>query len=717
MKKHTCLLSLAALVALIGCKSTARSIPPPARPPVAKQVARTDTLHGDTRTDPYYWLREKTNPEVISYLEAENAYTEAIMQPTAGLQETLYQEMLDHIKADDQTVPYRMGDYFYYSRTETEKQYSIMCRKRGSLDAREEVTLDLNELAKDQKFLSLGAYAVSPDGNLLAYSIDHTGFRESHLYLKDLRTGELLPERLGKVSEAGVAWANDNRTLFYVVEDDAKRPCRLYRHALGQPKETDALVYEEKDRRFELYPERSKSKAYLLITSSSSTTSEVRALPLDRPTASPQLVLPRKANHEYYVEHHGDLFYIRTNDRGRNFRLVAVPVANPQRKNWKEVIPHRPNVMLVGMDFFANHSVVYERENVLLKARITDLRDGQTHDLDFTEPIYAAFRDADVDFDKGNPEFDTATLRFSYQSLTTPLSVYDYDFESHERRLLKLTEVPGGYDARQYQSERLYATAADGTRIPISLVYKKDLRRDGTRPLLLYGYGAYGFSDPVDFSSSRLSLLDRGVIYAQAHIRGGGEMGKAWHDQGRMMTKRNTFTDLIAAAEHLVTEKYTSPDRLAITGLSAGGLLIGAVTNLRPDLFKVVVMKVPFVDLLNTMLDPSLPLTVTEHEEWGDPKIKAEYDYMKSYSPYDNIAAKNYPAMLVRTSLNDSQVMYWEPAKYVAKLRATKTDQHPLLLKTNLTPAGHRGQSGYYNSLREEAFDAAFILSQLGVVK
>jgi oligopeptidase B len=527
----------------------------------------------------------------------------------------------------------------------------------------------------------------------------------------------LLADRLGKVNEAGVIWANDNRTLFYVTEDAAKRPYRLYRHTLGEPKEKDQLAYEEKDERFNLYPARSRSKAYLFITSESQLTTEVRYLSLDASASPPKLLLAREANHQYYADHHGDLFYIRTNDQGRNFRLVSAPVSDPRRQNWKEIIPHRPHVMLEGMDFFIHHYVIYEREDTLLKARITDLRSGETHRLEFPEAVYSAFYDADYSFDRVNPEFNTTVLRFSYQSFTTPLAVYDYDLASRERKLLKQTEVPGGYDAQRYQSERIYAAAADGTRIPISLVYKKGLERDGKSPLLLTGYGSYGFPEPIHFDASRVSLLDRGVTFAIAHIRGGGEMGKPWHDQGRMMTKKNTFTDFIAAAEHLIAEKYTAKDRIAINGISAGGLLMGAVTNLRPDLFKAVLAEVPFVDVLNSMSDASLPLTVNEYEEWGNPNVKAEYDYIKSYSPYDNIEAKAYPAILVTTSLNDSQVMYWEPAKYVAKLRALKTDRHLLLLKANLEPAGHGGQSGRYNRLREEAFRYTFILDQLGLAK
>lgn len=715
MKNRFCLITLLITLCFNIDKTFAQN--GLSQPPVAKKITTTTSLHGETLVDDYFWLREKTNPEVIAYLEAENAYTDAVMKSTAALQETLYQEMLDRIKETDLTVPYRMGNYFYYSREEKGKQYRIYCRKAGSLESPEQVILDLNKLAEGQKFIRLGAFSVSPDGNLLAYSIDHTGFRNSFLHFKDLRTGKLLADSLGKVNEFGVIWANDNHTLFYTTEDSAKRPFRFYRHVLGQARAQDVLLYEETDERFGVFPNASRSRTYLFINSNSLTTTEVRFLPLERPSETPRLVQPREANHEYYVDHHGERFFIRTNDQGRNFRLVAAPVSDPEKKNWQEIIPHRANVMLESMDFFTNHSVRYEREDGLLKGRVTDLRTNETHDLAFPEPVYSAFYEADFNFDRANPEFDTSVLRFSYQSFTTPLSVFDYDMATRRRKLLKQTEVLGGYEATQYQSERIYAKAADGTRIPISLVYKNGLQRDGMRPLLLWGYGSYGLPEIADFSSNRVSLLDRGVIYAIAHIRGGGEMGKAWHDQGRMMMKRNTFTDFIAAAEHLIAEKYTSKERLAIEGASAGGLLMGAVTNMRPDLFKAVVALVPFVDVLNTMLDASLPLTVSDYEEWGNPNIKAEYDYIKTYSPYDNIERKNYPAILVKTSLNDSQVMYWEPAKYVAKLRAMKTDRNVLLLNANLSPAGHGGPSGRYKRLREEAFEYAFILGQLSVMK
>lgn len=705
MNKLAALLIFGVGLSLSGPPSNAQEDLP--KPPMAKKIPKKTQIHGDTLVDDYFWLREKTDPEVIAYLQAENAFTDTVMKPAEAFQEALYKEILGRIKETDLSVPYREGNYYYYSRTEKGKQYPIMCRKKGSLEAPEEITLDLNELAKGLKFLSLGAYTVSSDGNLLAYSTDVTGFRQYTLNVKDLRTGQLLPDRIEKTTS--VTWANDNKTLFYGTEDHAKRPYRLYRHALGQDGQKDELVYEEKDELYRLGAFRTRSRGYIILSSSSSTTSEIRYLPADRPNEAPKILLPRQDGHEYYVDHQGDLFYIRTNDQGKTFRLVTAPVKDPQKKNWKELIANRSQVMLEGISCFAGHFVAYERENGLNKMRITDIQSGQAHYIDFPEPVYTAFPST-------NPEFNTTTFRLGYQSFVTPSSIYDYDVKTRKRELLKQTEVLGGYDPKLYQSERIYATASDGVRVPISLVYKKDLKRDGTRPLLLYAYGSYGSPSQAGFSSSRLSLLDRGVVYAIGHIRGGGDLGKDWHDQGKMMKKKNTFTDFIACAEHLIKEKYTSKDRLVITGGSAGGLLMGAVTNMRPDLFKAVVSYVPFVDVINTMLDESLPLTVQEFLEWGNPTEKAAYEYMKSYSPYDNIAAKTYPTILVRTSLNDSQVMYWEPAKYVARLRATKTDDNLLLLKTNMG-AGHGGASGRYDALRDTAFDYAFILGQFGISK
>jgi oligopeptidase B len=674
-----------------------------AKPPVAKKVPHETVLHGDARVDDYFWLREKKDPEVIAYLEAENAYTQAVMEPTSALRDTLYGEILGRIKETDLSVPYKKRGRYYYSRTEEGKQYGIHCRRTGSLDAPEEVTLDLNVLAQGKSFLGLGEYDVSDDGNLLAYSMDTTGFRVYTLQVKDLRDGTLYGEAIPGV--VSVAWAADNRTLFYTVENDAKRSYRLYRHVLGAA--AHDLLYEEGDERFELSVHRSRSGDYIFAVSESHTASEVRFLSAGEPSGRFRVVVPRSDEHEYDVDHRGDRFYIRTNRGGRNFRLVTAPVSDPREENWKEIIPHRADVMIGGVDVFAKHFVTFEREGGLPHLRVTEVATGASHRIELPEPVYSVFPE-------NNPEFDTSTYRFNYQSFTTPPSVFDYDMVARTRELKKETEVLGGYDRTRYVSERAYATAPDGARIPISLVYRKDLDPRGKNPLLLYGYGSYGISSSASFSHARVSLLDRGVVCATGHIRGGGEMGKPWHDRGRMLSKKNTFTDFIAVAEHLIAEGYTTPDRLVIEGRSAGGLLMGAVTNMRPDLFKAVVADVPFVDVINTMLDESLPLTVGEFEEWGNPRIEEEYDYMKTYCPYTNAAARSYPAMLVRTSLNDSQVMYWEPAKFVAKIRSLKTDSNPLLFKVEMA-GGHGGRSGRYDKLRETAFGYAFILSELGL--
>jgi oligopeptidase B len=675
------------------------------KPPVARKAAKTFTIHGDTRTDNYYWLREKTNPEVIAYLEAENEYTNSVMRPMEAFQESLYKEALGRLKQTDLSVPSKEGGYYYYSRTEEGKQYPIRCRKRGSLDAKEEITLDLNELAKGHKFLGLGRYEVSDDGNLLAYSIDTTGFRQYTLQFKDLRTGETLPDRIEKTVAA--AWAADNKTIFYATEDHAKRPYRLYRHTLGN--EADELVYEEKDELYRLSVERSRDKSYIFVSSASSRTSESRYIKSDKPLESPRVILTREKDHEYDVDHRNGLFYIRTNKGNKNFRVVTAPVSDPRPENWKDFIPGRKEVKIQGIDLFTAHAAVSEREDGLVQLRIIDFDSGKSHRIEMPESIYSASG-------SNNPEFNSTVYRFNYQSLITPSSVFDYDMNTRKRTLLKETEVLGGYDKSGYVTERIYATAQDGTRIPVSLVYKKGMKRDGSSPLLQYGYGSYGASSSPTFASARLSLLDRGVIYAIAHIRGGGDMGEEWHEQGRMLRKKNTFTDFISVADHLVKEKYTSRDRMVIEGGSAGGLLIGAVVNMRPDLCKAAILHVPFVDVINTMLDSSLPLTVGEYLEWGNPNDKEYYDYMKSYCPYTNIAAKDYPAMLVRTSLNDSQVMYWEPAKYVAKLRDTKTDKNVLLFKTNMG-GGHGGSSGRYDALKDQAFNFAFTLWQMGITK
>jgi oligopeptidase B len=673
-------------------------------PPVANRIPKVDVVHGERRVDDYAWLRDKTNPAVAAYLEAENAYTDAVMKPTEAFQEVLYKEMLGRIKETDTNVPYRRGDYFYYSRTEEGRQYPIHARRKGSVDAPEEVTLDLNELARDRAFMALGSYVVSDDGSRLAYSIDDTGFRQYTLYVKDLASGAVLE----KVAEAvgSAAWAADGQTLFYTVEEEStKRQYRLYRHEVGA--DDHDLVYEESDLAFNVGVGRTRSLRYLVLGVGSLTTAEAWVLEAVSPKGAFRLVAPRIGEQEYDLDHHGDFFYLRVNDEGRNFRLVKAPVASPGREHWQTVVPHRAEVMLEGLDLFARHLVLFEREDGLPHLRVVDLGTSASHRIAFPEPTYLASPGA-------NAEFETTTFRYTYQSLLTPLSTFDYDMDARTATLMKQVEVRGGYDPAGYRSERVFAPARDGVKVPISLVYKKGLAKDGQAPLYLYGYGSYGLSMPASFSSNRLSLLDRGVVFAIAHIRGGGDLGKPWHDDGRMEKKRNTFTDFIDCAEFLAREGYASKERIVIEGGSAGGLLMGVVSNERPDLWKAVITKVPFVDVINTMLDETLPLTVGEFEEWGNPKKPEDYAVIRSYCPYSNLAAHDYPAMLVKTSFHDSQVMYWEPAKYVARLRTLKTDANALLLKTNMA-AGHGGASGRYDALRETALDYAFALRQLGI--
>jgi oligopeptidase B len=678
----------------------------PPTPPVAKRVPNSTVVHGEHRTDEYSWLRHKDDPEVTAYLEAENAYTDAVMKGTKAFQDALYKEMLARIKEDDSTVPYRRGAYVYYSRTETGKQYPIQCRRRDVPGAPEEITLDLNRLAEGHPFLSVAVYTVSDDGRLLAYSADFTGSRDYTLYVKDLQTGELLPDRIEKVSS--VAWSADDAIFFYVTEDEAKRPYRLWRHRLGAAR--DDLLLEETDELFRLGVVRSRSRKVVFAAARSFTSGEYRWVPAREPSGEWRMIQPREKDHEYDVDHWtgsgGDRFWIRTNGGGRrNFRLVTAPVDDARAAGWTEVIAHRDDVMLEDFDVFARHAVVHEREDGLIRLRVLRIADGASHHVEFPEPTYEVEEEP-------NEEFDTGRYRFRYESLVTPASVFDYDLEGRTLVLLKRTEVLGGFDPARYCSDRIHATAPDGTRVAISLVTRRDAPRDGSCPMLLAGYGAYGLPYPVTFSSSRLSLLDRRVSVAIAHVRGGGEGGKRWHDAGRMLAKPNTFADFMAAAEYLVSQGYTSRDRLVIEGGSAGGLLIGAVLNRKPDVAAAAVLRVPFVDVINTMLDESLPLTVGEFEEWGNPKDRAYYDVMKTYDPYPNLAAVRYPALLVRTSINDSQVMYWEPAKYVARLRARSPDT-PVLFKINMA-AGHGGASGRYDHLREIAFDYAWVLGRLG---
>jgi oligopeptidase B len=673
-------------------------------PPFAKRIPQRHLVHGDQRIDDYGWLRDRTNPETIAYLEAENAYADELMSPFEVLEQQLYREMLGRIRQTDVNVPYRKGGYFYYTRTIEGRQYPIYARKKGSLEADEEVLLDVNALAEGKPFMSVYAFEVSDDGNYLVFSTDDTGYRQYKLHVKDLRSGTVtrdIAERTGAVE-----WSLDNRTIFYSIENDAKRQYRVYRHAIGSNEHE--LVLEETDELFEVFVDRSRSGEWLFLVSESKISNEVRLVPAGEPETSPVVMIPRRPDHKYYPDHRGEYFYITTNDAGINYRIVTAPLDNYGEENWTELVPHRPPVRLETVDLFRNHMVIGLREGGLNHLEIYDLRSDPTpHRVSFPEPAYAVFGN-------NNPEFDTETFRYTYESFITPPSVYDYDMNTRNQTLMKRTEVLGGYDPSQYAVERFFVPARDGARIPVALVHRKEVAARGGNPLLLYGYGSYGISVPDGFNCNRFSLIDRGVTFAIAHVRGGAEMGKEWHDQGRMMAKKNTFTDFIDAAEYLVSNGYTSSEKLAIQGGSAGGLLVGAAMNMRPELFGAVLAYVPFVDVINTMLDPSLPLTTQEYVEWGNPNEKEAYFYMKSYDPYSNVGRKAYPAILVRTALNDSQVGYWEAAKWVAKLRALRTDDNVLILRVNMG-AGHGGASGRYDKLREEAHDYAWLLAQLGV--
>ncbi len=674
-------------------------------PPIAPIVERHEIRHGSVIADDYYWLREKSNPEVSKYLEAENSYTEAMTKDLQPFTKSLYAEMLSHIKQTDLSVPVRRGSYFYYTRTEEGKQYPIRCRRQGNMESPEEILLDLNELAKGRKFIGLGAFAVSDDQNLLAYTLDYTGFRQYTLEVKDLRSGRTLPDITQRVTS--IEWAADNQTVFLTTEDPVtKRSDKLLRHVLGSS--TFEPLYEEEDELYDIELGKSRDKKYVFLGIHSKDTTEYRYLRASTPSAAFSLFLPRRAGHRYYPDHREDRFYIRTNRNVKDFEVVTAPENAPAEQSWQSFIPPRAGTLIEDIDLFKNFAVSVEKSLALNHLRIYNFKSDKWTNMEFPEPIYSA--------SPGNtPDYESNTYRYSYQSFITPPSVYDYHVPSGESTLLKQQEVPGGYDPDCYASERLWATSRDGARIPISIVYEKSLKRDGGAPLFLYAYGSYGIGMAPTFSTSRISLLARGMAYAIAHIRGGDELGEQWREDGMLMKKKNTFYDFIDSAEYLIEQKWTSSGRLVIEGGSAGGLLMGAVVNLRPDLFRAIHAAVPFVDVMNTMLDASLPLTVGEYLEWGDPNEKAAYDYMRSYSPYDNLEKHGYPAMLVTTSLNDSQVMYWEPAKYVARLRRLKNNDTPLLLKTKMDPAGHGGASGRYDRLKDTAFEYAWLLSQVGI--
>ncbi len=673
-------------------------------PPVAAKVSHELTNHGITRIDPYYWLNDRDNPDVIAYLTAENEYTKKYMEHTDALQQKLYDEMLGRIQQTDISVPYKVNGYYYYTRFEEGQEYPLYCRKKESLDGAEEIMLNTNEMAKGFAFYQIGSWQISNDNNLLAFSVDTVSRRQYTIYFKDLTTGEIHDQKIPNTS-GNMAWANDNKTLFYSIKDESLRPFKILKHTLGNDYMSDALVYHETDPTFNSFVFKTKSREYVMIGSMSTMSSEYRYIPSDKPDAEFVVFEPRQRDLLYSIDHFGPDFYIRTNYEAQNFRLMRTPVAKTGIANWIEVIAHRQDVLLEDFDVFSQYLAVSERKEGLIQLRIMNWSGNEDYYIDFGEPTYLAYLSTNLDF-------ETDKLQYGYTSLTTPNSVFEFSMSTREKKLLKQQEVVGGYNPDDYVSERVYATSHDGVKVPVSLVYKKGLVKDGSNPLVLYGYGSYGASMDAYFSSSRLSLLDRGFVWAITHIRGGEEMGRQWYEDGKMLKKKNTFYDFIACGEHMISEGFTSPDKMFAMGGSAGGLLVGAVANMRPDLWKGIVAQVPFVDVVTTMLDENIPLTTGEYDEWGNPNDKAYFDYMLSYSPYDNIEAKEYPALLVTTGLHDSQVQYWEPAKWVAKLRDTKTDKNTLLLQTNME-FGHGGASGRFERLKEAALEFAFMMNEL----
>lgn len=695
---------LAAALSLHAAPASAAGVEA-APPPLARQVPHADTTLGDVRHDPYHWLRDRNDPEVIRHLEAENAYTQAVLAPTAALQESLFQEMRGRIQETDLSVPAKDGPFLYYTRTEQGKQYPIFCRRADQPGAAEQILLDPNALAVEGHYFRVGAFQPSPDHKLLAYSTDTTGAEYYTAVVEDLATGQLLPDRIQNIEE-GIEWGNDNRTLFYTLADSAKRPDRIARHVLGTDAASDVVIYHDPDPLFNVQLVKSHDRTQLQIESESFDASDTRLVPADRPLEMPKLVTPRRTKVLYYVRPHGDELFILTNENAPNFKLLRAPARTPDRAHWKPFVPASDSVLIEDVEVFRDQLALFERGGGRRRIQVLDLRSGRSHEVRFPEAVYTYSP-------VSTPEYDTRMLRFAYSSPVTPPTIIDYDCARRTRTVLKKTVVPN-YDPSRYRTERVWARASDGTRIPVSLLYKAPLARDGRRPALLYGYGSYGISSDPGFNSNIFSLVDRGYVYAIGHIRGGQEMGRRWYETGRLLHKKNTFTDFVACAEYLIKSGVTSRDRLAIRGGSAGGLLIGATLNLRPDLFRAAVADVPFVDVINTMSDASIPLTTQEWEQWGDPRTPRYYAYMKSYSPYDNVHATSYPALLVTAGLNDPRVGYWEPTKWVAKLRVTKTDTHPLLLRVNMG-AGHGGASGRYDNLREQAVRYAFLLWAMGM--
>ena len=676
------------------------------KPPVAKPIPKEMKAFGDTRQDPYFYMRYREDPAVIDYVKAENAYTAEVMKPMEPLADKVYKEIIGRIKQTDMSVPSRFEGYYYYSRTEEGKQYSINARKKGSLEAAEEVMLDQNEMAKGLKFFSLGGTSVSPDQKLLAYSTDVTGYREYTLRVRDLASGKDLPDTVEKIGNT--VWAEDGKTIFYSKQQPkTKRSYQIWRHTLGTAASEDKLVYQEDDERFNIGVGKTLSKKYLVISISSGLTSEYRYMDSKTPEGTFKPLIPRKEGISYSMSHHSDKFYIRINDKGRDFRVVTAPVADPSEKNWKEVIPAQKGLYVQGMTLLANHAVYLLRINGLHTLRVVDLAKNESHDIKFDEQAYT------LNFG-GNAEFDTNLLRFSYSSMVTPASTYDYDMVTRTKTLLKQQEVLGGYDPANYVVERLMATSQDGTKVPVTVAYKKGFKKDGQSPMLLYGYGSYAIPMDPGFSATRLSLMDRGFAYAIAHIRGGTDMGYSWYEDGKLLKKKNSFRDFIASAEMLVAQKFTNPKKLTIEGASAGGLLVGVVANSRPDLFQAVIAGVPFVDVVSSLQDKTIPLSTTDADEFGDPEKQEFYEYMKSYSPYDNVVPAKYPNMYIFSSMNDSQVPYWEPVKWTAKLRVNQKGENKILLNMNMD-AGHGGASGRYDRIKELAKSYAFAIYSVGI--
>jgi oligopeptidase B len=678
--------------------------------PTAPKRPYEITQHGQTRIDNYYWMRDRSDPEVLKYLHAENDYLEEIMGHTKSLQETLYAEMRARIKETDSTIPEKRGEYLYYSREEAGKQYPIYCRKKGSLEGLEEILLDQNGLAEGKSFCSVGALTVSPDGNKLAYSLDVEGGEIYTIYVRDLVTGALFPEAIPNTFSSvyfhtGVEWGNDSQTLFYLTLDESERPDKVFRHRIGADPQTDRLVFHETDESYFLFIHKTRDSKYIFTNHHATRATEMRFLSADEPDSELKVLSPRKEGVEYFAAHHEGDFFVVTNNQAQNFKLVKARVQNLDTENWEEIIPHREDVLIDYVDTFKEYLIVYERRNGLRQIRVSPFNAmSNVRYIEFPEPAYS------VD-PESNPEFDTNNLRFTYSSPITPRSIIDYHMDTGQWEVIK-QDIPSGYDRSQYVTERIHATATDGKLIPMTIVHKKDLKKDGNNPTLLYGYGSYGSVIDADFNSQRLSLLDRGFVFAIGHIRGGSDLGRAWYESGRMLNKKNSFTDFIACAEHLINEGFTSNKKLAILGGSAGGLLVSACLTMRPDLFQAVINKVAFVDVVTTMSDPTIPLTSLEWDEWGNPQVREHFEYMLSYSPYDNVRQTAYPHMLITTGLNDPRVAYWEPAKFAAKLREMKTDNNILLLHTNYE-AGHAGASGRYDHLKEVAIDFAFLIDRL----